>query len=203
MGCHYRIAQRGAKLGLPEVKLGLLPGGGGTQRLPRLVGVEAAVPHDRRRREPAARTKPCRWASSTKWPPASCCRLPSPSPSASRSARSTRSLRAARPARRPTPPSSRRSARASPRRSAASPRRWSAWPASRPPRACLSTKGMKFERERFDVLVNGTESKAMRHLFLAERAAAKVAGHPRPTSRAAGRARRRRSARARWAAASR
>jgi 3-hydroxyacyl-CoA dehydrogenase len=43
MGCHYRIAQRGAKLGLPEVKLGLLPGGGGTQRLPRLAGVEAAV----------------------------------------------------------------------------------------------------------------------------------------------------------------
>jgi 3-hydroxyacyl-CoA dehydrogenase len=37
-------------------------------------------------------------------------------------------------------------------------------------------EGIKFERERFDVLLNGTESKAMRHLFLAERAAAKVAG---------------------------
>jgi enoyl-CoA hydratase/carnithine racemase len=43
LGCHYRIAQRGAKLGLPEVKLGLLPGGGGTQRLPRVAGVEAAA----------------------------------------------------------------------------------------------------------------------------------------------------------------
>src|SRR6516164_3090924 len=43
MGCHYRIALKGAALGLPEVKLGLLPGGGGTQRLPRLVGVEAAL----------------------------------------------------------------------------------------------------------------------------------------------------------------
>ena len=42
-------------------------------------------------------------------------------------------------------------------------------------------EGMKFERERFDVLVNGTESKAMRHLFLAERAAAKVAGLPADT----------------------
>ena len=43
MGCHARVAWHGARLGLPEVKLGLLPGGGGTQRLPRLVGVEKAV----------------------------------------------------------------------------------------------------------------------------------------------------------------
>jgi 3-hydroxyacyl-CoA dehydrogenase len=41
--CHYRIAVPSAKLGVPEVKLGLLPGGGGTQRLPRVVGVEAAA----------------------------------------------------------------------------------------------------------------------------------------------------------------
>ncbi len=43
LGCHYRIASNGAKLGLPEVKLGVLPGAGGTQRLPRLVGQEAAL----------------------------------------------------------------------------------------------------------------------------------------------------------------
>lgn len=41
--CHYRIAVPSAKLGLPEVKLGLLPGAGGTQRLPRLVGPEQAL----------------------------------------------------------------------------------------------------------------------------------------------------------------
>ena len=41
--CHYRIAVPSARLGVPEVKLGLLPGAGGTQRLPRLVGVEAAA----------------------------------------------------------------------------------------------------------------------------------------------------------------
>ncbi len=41
--CHYRVAARSAKVGLPEVKLGLLPGAGGTQRLPRLVGVEKAL----------------------------------------------------------------------------------------------------------------------------------------------------------------
>ena len=40
LACHYRVAVPSAKLGLPEVKLGLLPGAGGTQRLPRVVGVE-------------------------------------------------------------------------------------------------------------------------------------------------------------------
>ena len=41
--CHYRVAVPSAKCGLPEVKLGLLPGAGGTQRLPRIVGVEKAL----------------------------------------------------------------------------------------------------------------------------------------------------------------
>jgi 3-hydroxyacyl-CoA dehydrogenase len=43
LACHYRLATPGAKLGLPEVTLGILPGAGGTQRLPRLVGAEAAL----------------------------------------------------------------------------------------------------------------------------------------------------------------
>jgi 3-hydroxyacyl-CoA dehydrogenase len=43
LGCNYRVVHKDAKLGLPEVKLGLLPGAGGTQRLPRLVGMEAAL----------------------------------------------------------------------------------------------------------------------------------------------------------------
>jgi 3-hydroxyacyl-CoA dehydrogenase len=43
LGCHYRVAVASAKVGLPEVKLGLLPGAGGTQRLPRLIGIEAAL----------------------------------------------------------------------------------------------------------------------------------------------------------------
>ena len=43
MGCHYRIAVASAKVGLPEVLIGILPGGGGTQRLPRLAGPEVAL----------------------------------------------------------------------------------------------------------------------------------------------------------------
>lgn len=43
LACHARIAEPGASLGLPEVKLGLVPGAGGTQRLPRLVGLDAAL----------------------------------------------------------------------------------------------------------------------------------------------------------------
>ena len=43
LGCHYRLGAPGALIALPEVKLGLLPGAGGTQRLPRLIGVEKAM----------------------------------------------------------------------------------------------------------------------------------------------------------------
>lgn len=43
LACHYRVVLQSAKLGLPEVKLGVLPGGGGTQRVPRIVGAEAAL----------------------------------------------------------------------------------------------------------------------------------------------------------------
>ena len=44
MACHYRAMGERARVGLPEVHLGLLPGAGGTQRLPRLVGADAALP---------------------------------------------------------------------------------------------------------------------------------------------------------------
>ena len=43
LACNYRIAVRSAKVGLPEVLIGILPGGGGTQRLPRLIGPKAAM----------------------------------------------------------------------------------------------------------------------------------------------------------------
>ena len=43
LGCHYRVAVAGAQIALPEVKLGILPGAGGTQRLPRVLGLEQAL----------------------------------------------------------------------------------------------------------------------------------------------------------------
>ena len=43
LGCHYRIASKGTQVALPEVKIGLIPGAGGTQRLPRVIGVENAM----------------------------------------------------------------------------------------------------------------------------------------------------------------
>ena len=44
LACHYRVAAEGATMGLPEVGLGIIPGAGGTQRLPRLIGLDAAIP---------------------------------------------------------------------------------------------------------------------------------------------------------------
>ncbi len=44
LACHARVASPGATLGLPEVNLGIIPGAGGTQRLPRLIGLAAAIP---------------------------------------------------------------------------------------------------------------------------------------------------------------
>ena len=43
IACDYRVATPDAVMGLPEIKLGLLPGAGGTQRLPRIAGLEAAT----------------------------------------------------------------------------------------------------------------------------------------------------------------
>ena len=43
LGAHYRVAAPGTNVALPEVKIGLIPGAGGTQRLPRVLGVETAL----------------------------------------------------------------------------------------------------------------------------------------------------------------
>jgi 3-hydroxyacyl-CoA dehydrogenase len=177
MGCHYRIAQNGAELGLPEVKLGLLPGGGGTQRLPRLIGVEAAL------------RMIVHGASVTAQEAQALGLVDEVAPGELLEAALAFAVRLT--GRRDHPVVSRRQAAApqpndyfnQQRAVVATTRR--GFPAPVECIACIEAatilpfdEGIQFERERFDVLVNGTESKAMRHLFLAERAAAKLSGIP-------------------------
>jgi 3-hydroxyacyl-CoA dehydrogenase len=177
MGCHYRVAHSGAKLGLPEVKLGLLPGGGGTQRLPRLAGVEAAV---RMITEGEPVTAQEALAIGLVDEVTAGDLLPAAVAFAERVAqRDDHPVVSHRQARAPADPKFFDNEHA---RIAAAKR---GLPAPLECLGCIKAavfmpfeEGMKFERERFDVLVNGTESKALRHLFLAERAAAKVSDIP-------------------------
>ncbi|MDF2467000.1 MAG: 3-hydroxyacyl-CoA dehydrogenase NAD-binding protein [Ramlibacter sp.] len=177
MGCHYRIAQRGARLGLPEVKLGLLPGGGGTQRLPRLAGVEAAVKMIVEG-NPVSADEALAMGLADEVAAGEL--LPAALDFARRVAKgATHPVASQRQAKVPADANFFEAQR---QRIAKSKR---GQPAPLECLACIEAattmpfdEGMKFERERFDVLVNGTESKAMRHLFLAERAAAKIPGIP-------------------------
>ena len=184
LGCHYRIAKRGAKMGLPEVKLGLLPGGGGTQRLPRLVGVEAAsriiVSGDPVDADEALKLGLVDEIVDGEL-------IPAAVDFARRMAE-----RAEHPvvSRRQAQPPADAGWFEQERRGLA--KRHRGLPAPLECLACLEAavgkpfdEGLAFERERFDVLVNGTESKALRHLFLAERAAAKIADLPAQTPIAA------------------
>jgi 3-hydroxyacyl-CoA dehydrogenase len=175
LGCHYRIAQRGARLGLPEVKLGLLPGGGGTQRLPRVAGVETAVKIIVEG-EPVGADEAHRMGIVDEVMSGDL--LPAALDFARRMARRedhpVASRRRARPPADPTFFETERKRISSTKRGQ---------PAPLECLACIEAattmpfdEGLKFERERFDVLLNGTESNALRHLFLAERAAAKVTG---------------------------
>lgn len=175
MGCHYRIAQRGAALGLPEVKLGLLPGGGGTQRLTRLVGVEKAVSMIVDGSSVDA-DKAMAMGLVDEVAPGEL--LPAALAFASRVSRNTDHPVVSR---RAAPKPAAQDFFEKERARLASSRR--GFPAPLECLACIEAatrltfdEGLQFERERFDLLVNGIESKALRHLFLAERAAAKVQG---------------------------
>jgi 3-hydroxyacyl-CoA dehydrogenase len=57
MACHYRVATEDARVGQPEVLLGIIPGAGGTQRLPRLAGAARALERDVHRRQAGARAR--------------------------------------------------------------------------------------------------------------------------------------------------
>lgn len=181
MSCHYRIATKDSKLGLPEVKLGILPGGGGTQRLPRLVGVEMALSMitsgepigaaealasglvDALAAEDLladANRLALRHADSGAALPLAATRVPQHEGPASLFDDMRARLRQEKPGL-PAPLEC----------------------VNCVEKACSSNfdNGLRYERERFQVLVEGVESKALRHLFFAERAAGRLDQLPADT----------------------
>ena len=171
--CHYRIAVPSAKLGVPEVKLGLLPGAGGTQRLPRLVGVEAAATMcSLGEPVPATKAKDMGLVDA----------LAGETSLAEDAIAFAREMIAKGP--RPT--------RELPVQGDAgiieqlkvtNARKWKGFEAPYANLACVEAatrlsfdEGLKFERAEFMKLMMGTQSAAQRHMFFAERQAAKIDG---------------------------
>ena len=176
--CHYRIAVPSAKLGVPEVKLGLLPGAGGTQRLPRVVGVEAAATMTSTGDPlPAAKAKELGLVDE----------LAGEDSLAADAIAFARAKIADGP--RPT--------RERPvfgdiavieQLKTANAKRWRGFEAPYANLACVEAatrlpfdEGLAFEREQFMKLMFGSESAAQRHIFFAERQAAKIDGLPKDT----------------------
>jgi 3-hydroxyacyl-CoA dehydrogenase len=171
--CHYRIAVPSAKLGVPEVKLGLLPGAGGTQRLPRLVGVEAAaVMCSGGEPVPAAKAFDMGLID----------RLASEDSLAADAITFAREMIAKGPrATRDLPVKG--DATAIEALKAANVRKWRGFDAPYANLACVEAatrlpfdEGMAFERTEFMKLMMGSQSAAQRHMFFAERQAAKIDG---------------------------
>ena len=174
--CHYRIAVPSAMLGVPEVKLGLLPGAGGTQRLPRIVGVEvAATMISSGDPLPASKAKELGLVDA----------LAGEATLAEDAVAFAREMIAQGP--RPT--------RDRPIKGdiavieqlkAANARKWKGVDAPYANLACVEaatrlpfTEGMVFERTEFGKLMMGSQSAAQRHMFFAERQAAKIDGLPK------------------------
>jgi 3-hydroxyacyl-CoA dehydrogenase len=174
--CHYRIAVPSAKLGVPEVKLGLLPGAGGTQRLPRLVGVEAAATMCSLG-EPVSAAKALSMGLID--------RVAGEGSLAEDAIAYAQELIAVGP----------RATRELPVKGdvgiidqlkAANARKWKGFEAPYANLACVEAatklpfdEGMNFERTEFLKLMGGSQSAAQRYMFFAERQAAKIDGLPK------------------------
>ena len=182
LGCHYRVALPGAQIALPEVKLGLLPGAGGTQRLPRVLGLEMAL-NMIVSGTPVASEKLAKTALFDELFAADADLVQSAIAFASKIA-DARPLPKVRDRKVDYPNHeaflqfSRNTVKAMS----------GPFPA---PLECVETvaasvtmkfdDGMKFERARFLHLIQTTESKALRHAFFAERVASKVPDVPADT----------------------
>lgn len=175
LGCHYRIAVPSAKLGFPEVKLGLLPGAGGTQRAPRLAGVPLAL-------EMTAKGDPI---SANKALDAGLIdRL------AGEDSLEADAIAFARECvGKPLPRASEKIVAPDPAAveafKKANARRFRGFEAPAANIACVVKaaevpyeEGVQFERQEFLKLMMGVQSAAQRHIFFAERKAAKIDGIP-------------------------
>ena len=173
LGCHYRIAVPSAKIGTPEVKLGLLPGAGGTQRLPRVAGIETAV-------ELCAGGSPI--SASRALAVGLIDKLAGEDSLASDAITFARECIAKGP----------RPSRSLPVKgdvaaieayAKANARKFRGFDAPAANIACVEAatrlpfdEGIKFERDQFMKLMMGSQSAAQRHIFFAERQAAKIDG---------------------------
>ncbi|WP_034468120.1 3-hydroxyacyl-CoA dehydrogenase NAD-binding domain-containing protein [Afipia sp. P52-10] len=182
--CHFRIATPTTRLGLPEVKLGLLPGAGGTQRLPRVVGPELAV-------KMIVTGEPITGTEALKVGLISETFEGDPAKAGEAFARKV--LAEKRPLVRVRDDDSKLAAAKADRKlftdaAAAANKRNRGLIAPLACAECVSytldypfDKGLELERAKFLELMNGDQSKAQRYAFFAEREAAKVAGVPADT----------------------
>jgi 3-hydroxyacyl-CoA dehydrogenase len=177
--CHYRVAVPSAKLGVPEVKLGLLPGAGGTQRLPRVVGVEAAATMTSLGEPvPAAKAKDMGLVDAL----------------AGEAILAADAIAFARTkiADGPRPTREREvfgDVAIIEQLKAANAKKWRGFDAPYANLACVEAatrlpfdEGLAFERQEFTKLMFGSQSAAQRHIFFAERQAAKIDGLPKDTA---------------------
>ena len=180
LGCHYRVAAPSAKIGTPEVKLGLLPGAGGTQRIPRIAGVALAL-------EMTAKGDPI---SAKKALDAGLIdKIVGEDTLAEDAVAYAREMAAHRP----LPRASEKTATADPDAVAAfkkeNARRFRGFEAPAANIACVEkasdgssfADGIAFERQEFMKLMGGVQSASQRHLFFAERQAAKIDDVPADT----------------------
>ena len=179
LGCHYRIAVPSAKLGTPEVKLGLLPGAGGTQRLPRVAGLALAL-------EMTAKGDPI--SAKRALDAGLVDRLAQEGSLESDAIAFAREVAGARP----LPRASEKSVAADADLVAAfrkeNARRFRGFEAPEANIACVLkatevpfAEGIKFEQQNFMKLMMGVQSAAQRHIFFAERKASKIDDVPEDT----------------------
>ena len=180
LGCHYRIAVPSAKIGTPEVKLGLLPGAGGTQRLPRLAGVRLAL-------QMTALGDPI--SAQQALDAGLIDRLAGEDSLEADAIAFAREIADERP----LPIASQRTAQPDPQAveafKRANAKRFRGFDAPAANIACVEkaadgssfADGIAFERQEFMRLMMGVQSAAQRHIFFAERQAAKIDDVPADT----------------------